>query len=71
MDRDKLAREFKAVRMKRRWTLEKIALVVGISKGTAWNLENTSKRPHDLTLAKVFDVFPELGGDHSDEVKGG
>jgi transcriptional regulator with XRE-family HTH domain len=62
MDREKLAREFKALRLKRRWTLDKIALIIGISKGTAWNLEMTSKRPHDLTLAKVYDTFPELGG---------
>jgi transcriptional regulator with XRE-family HTH domain len=62
MDRAKFAKEFKALRLKRRWTLDKIALVCEISKGTAWNLENTLKRPHDLTLAKVLDVFPELGG---------
>jgi transcriptional regulator with XRE-family HTH domain len=70
MDREKLAREFKALRLKRRWTLDKIALIIGISKGTAWNLEMTSKRPHDLTLAKVYDTFPELGGPGSSQTEG-
>ncbi len=67
MDRVELSRRFKALRMKRRWTLDKIALIIGISKGTAWNLEHTSKRPQDLTLARLYDSFPELeeraGGD--------
>lgn len=49
--------------MKRRWTLDKISLIIGISKGTAWNLENSSNRPQDLTLAKLYDAFPELEGE--------
>lgn len=60
MDRVELGHRFHALRMKRRWTLSKIALIIGISKGTAYNLEKTDKRPHDLTLAKLYDSFPEL-----------
>jgi transcriptional regulator with XRE-family HTH domain len=47
-------------RMKRRWTLQQLSNVTGVSVSALWYAENGKVNPHELTKARITDALPDL-----------
>ncbi len=60
MNKQKLARKVKKLRLDNDWTLKQMADLVGLHPRTIWNIENAKVFPHDRTLARLQRCFPSL-----------
>lgn len=55
-----LARRLKRYRLDRKWTLQKMADLTGITLQAIWRLENGLVRPHERTFVALRENLPGL-----------
>lgn len=52
--------KLKKFRLSKRWTFQQVANLSGLDASTIWNIENSKRKPHELTVAKLEAAFPGI-----------
>jgi transcriptional regulator with XRE-family HTH domain len=60
-----IGEKLKKYRLSHLWTLQHMASRSGLSVGTIQKIEAGTVEPHDLSIAKLFRAFPDLGNNNA------